>query len=161
VQLINKSNQFNLTTRRYTELEVTAAETDCFTLQVRLTDRFGDNGMISVIICREARPRTWEIDTWLMSCRVLGRGVEAMVLREILAQARAQGIDTLVGIYRPTPRNGMVREHYARLGFAPMEATAEGTTLWSLATATAMEPAPVPIEVRRLARADTKAELVQ
>ena len=73
--------------------------------------------MISVVICRRRRPAQWEIDTWLMSCRVLGRGVEAMVLREILAEARARGIDTLLGVYRPTTRNGMVSDHYKKLGF--------------------------------------------
>ena len=90
-QLINKSNQFNLTTRRYTEIDVADAEAHAYTLQIRLADRFGDNGMISVVICREAEARVWEIDTWLMSCRVLGRGVETMVLREILAAGRARG----------------------------------------------------------------------
>jgi FkbH-like protein len=81
-QLINKSNQYNLTTRRYTEAEVSKMEKDpaFFTLQVRLSDTFRDNGMISVVICREDGPGEWEIDTWLMSCRVLGRCVEHMVL---------------------------------------------------------------------------------
>ena len=75
VQLINKSNQYNLTTRRYTDPEVAEAENDpeVFTLQVRLADIFGDNGMISVVICRPGEAGVWEIDTWLMSCRVLGR----------------------------------------------------------------------------------------
>src|SRR5258705_2746178 len=88
-QLINKSNQFNLTTRRYSEAEVAAAERDpdCFTLQVRLADSFGDNGMISVLICR-GRAQDWDIDTWLMSCRVLGRRVEEAVLQEILREKR-------------------------------------------------------------------------
>ena len=74
VQLINKSNQYNLTTRRYTEPEATAAELDpdVFTLQTRLIDIFGDNGMISVVICRPGERDEWEIDTWLMSCRVSG-----------------------------------------------------------------------------------------
>jgi FkbH-like protein len=73
VQLINKSNQYNLTTRRYTEPEVFDAENapEVFTLQVRLADIFGDNGMISVVICRPCQDGVWDIDTWLMSCRVL------------------------------------------------------------------------------------------
>ena len=80
-QLINKSNQFNLTTRRYTEADVAAVQNDpdAFTLQVRLADAFGDNGMISVLICRRQQD-DWNIDTWLMSCRVLGRKVETAVL---------------------------------------------------------------------------------
>jgi FkbH-like protein len=121
VQLINKSNQFNLTTRRYSEAEVAALEADrnCLTLQVRLTDVFGDNGMISVVICRPQGQRIWAIDTWLMSCRVLGRNVEAMVLRELVLQAREGGITRLVGRYVPSGRNEMVRDHYSKLGFEP------------------------------------------
>jgi FkbH-like protein len=159
-QLINKSNQFNLTTRRYTEIDVAAAEADCFTLQVRLADRFGDNGMISVIVCRPAGPATWEIDTWLMSCRVLSRGVEAMVLREIIAAAREQRISRLVGVYRPTSRNGMVSDHYAKLGFSPAGTQADGTTLWHLETDVAAAPAAVPMAVKRLGWATAEGEFV-
>ncbi len=147
-QLINKSNQFNLTTRRYAEAEIEEVEraSDCFTLQVRLSDTFGDNGMISVIICR-AREDAWEIDTWLMSCRVLGRGVEDMVLREILQHARERGVARLIGVYRPTERNGMVREHYAKLGFSRLGSDPDGTTRWELgADAIARE---APMRVRR------------
>src|SRR5581483_6064567 len=84
-QLINKTNQFNLTTRRYTEAEIAALERDPsrFTLQVRLADRFGDLGMIGVVICGPGSGRfEWEIETWLMSCRVLGRKVEEAMLAE-------------------------------------------------------------------------------
>jgi FkbH-like protein len=148
VQLINKSNQFNLTTRRYGEAEIARLERDerVFTLQVRLIDAFGDNGMISVIICRARDAVTWEIDTWLMSCRVLGRRVENMVLREIVANARTRGIERLVGIYRPTERNAMVRDHYRKLGFAPLGG--EGSE-WLLATEG--EIAAAPMIVRRVA----------
>jgi FkbH-like protein len=119
-QLINKSNQFNLTTRRYSETDVAEMERDpaCFTVQVRLVDRFGDNGMISVVICREERAGEWEIDTWLMSCRVLGRRVENMVLKHILEHAKERGIHRLRGVYLPTDRNALVAEHYPKLGFA-------------------------------------------
>jgi FkbH-like protein len=146
-QLINKSNQFNLTTRRYSEADVAALEADpaMFTLQVRLADKFGDNGMISVIICKHQSASAWEVDTWLMSCRVLGRGVEQMVLREILDHARGAGIQTLIGIYRPTERNGMVAEHYARLGFRPAGEHADGTTEWTLATGTEIATPPMTI----------------
>jgi FkbH-like protein len=148
-QLINKSNQFNLTTRRYTEAEVEAAQRDraCFTLQVRLTDRFGDNGMISVVVCRERGDAAWEIDTWLMSCRVLGRGVEAAVLRELLDHAREHGVRSLIGIYRPTDRNAMVREHYAKLGFAQHHECQDGTTEWHISTEA--DVASVPLAARR------------
>ena len=134
VQLINKSNQYNLTTRRYTEPEVAELESDptVFTLQVRLADIFGDNGMISVVICRPGKAGEWEIDTWLMSCRVLGRTVEHWTLREILLHAREAGIRKLVGIYRPTDRNQLVDDHYAKLGFTRVESDAEGMSRWEL-----------------------------
>lgn len=146
-QLINKSNQFNLTTRRYTEADVAAAQDDpdTFTLQVRLADMFGDNGMISVVICRRLGADAWEIDTWLMSCRVLGRKVEAMVLREVLAEARAAGIARLVGVYRPTDRNAMVRDHYGKLGFTLVDEAADGETRWELPVATDVPAAPMRV----------------
>ena len=134
VQLINKSNQYNLTTRRYTHPEIVDAENDpeVFTLQVRLADIFGDNGIISVVICRPAAPGVWEIDTWLMSCRVLGRKVEQMVLREMLEHARAAGICKLVGVYRPTERNMLVIDHYSKLGFTEVGEKQAGVTYWEL-----------------------------
>jgi FkbH-like protein len=150
-QLINKSNQFNLTTRRYTESEVAAieADPDCFTLQVRLSDCFGDNGMISVVICRRISPIEWEIDTWLMSCRVLGRGVENTVLSHILARAREDGIRRLKGIYRPTGRNKLVENHYSKFGFQQVGSTEDGTTIWELAVSDAVVEA-APMVVRTL-----------
>ncbi len=149
-QLINKSNQFNLTTRRYTEAEVEAAERDpdCFTLQVRLADTFGDNGMISVIICRRV-DRNWHVDTWLMSCRVLGRKVETAVLQELLDWARRDGAEKLVGIYRPTERNKLVEDHYAKLGFTRVAVKDDGTTVWELGVASAPRET-VPMDVKRL-----------
>ena len=152
-QLISKSNQFNLTTRRYSEAEVAALGEDrkTFTLQVRLTDAFGDNGMISVVICRESGDREWEIDTWLMSCRVLGRGVERMVLRETLERARAAGVDRLVGRYIPTAKNAMVADHYKLLGFAPTSGEDGGETTWSLATGASIEAAPMRVTRRGFA----------
>jgi FkbH-like protein len=148
VQLINKSNQFNLTTRRYTDPEVAAAENDpaVFTLQVRLTDVFGDNGMISVVICRPAEAGAWQIDTWLMSCRVLGRKVENMVLRKILDHARATGIQKLIGTYRPTDRNKLVVDHYAKLGFTKTAEEESGLTRWELLVNGA-EPVSAPMKV--------------
>ena len=103
-----------------------------FTLQVRLADIFGDNGMISVVICRPAQSGTWDIDTWLMSCRVLGRNVEHMVLREVLAHARHAGIHKLSGTYRPTDRNKLVEDHYAKLGFIRVHEEESGLTRWEL-----------------------------
>ncbi|CAB3776215.1 hypothetical protein LMG28688_00188 [Paraburkholderia caffeinitolerans] len=132
-QLIGKSNQFNLTTRRYSEAEVEALEhaADCLTLQVRLKDVFADNGMISVIVAR-LREDALEIDTWLMSCRVLGRKVEHAVLQKLCAYAQAVGARSIVGEYRPTARNRMVEQHYANFGFALRERDADGRTVWTL-----------------------------
>jgi len=151
-QLINKSNQFNLTTRRYGEAEVEAAERDpdVFTLQVRLADTLGDNGMISVVICRPDEPGAWKIDTWLMSCRVLGRRVEHAVLREILAAAREAGMAQVIGVYRPTGRNGLVRDHYRKLGFTLIREEEDSATMWSMATVT--DIAMPPMTVTRQAR---------
>jgi FkbH-like protein len=147
-QLINKSNQFNLTTRRYSEPEVARIEMDpaCFAMQVRLLDTFGDNGMISVVICRARSAEEWEIDTWLMSCRVLGRAVETMVLRELLEHANRRKVQRLIGVYSPTDRNKMVEQHYAKLGFAEMERHPDGKTIWQLDVATTqIEAAPMTV----------------
>ena len=132
-QLINKSNQFNLTTRLYTELEVAKAERDpdCFTLQMRLSDTFGDNGMISVVICRSV-DEEWHVDTWLMSCRVLGRKVEHAVLQELVMHARTRGVRRIQGIYLPTERNKLVADHYSKLGFTALEQRADAVSIWQL-----------------------------
>jgi len=132
-QLINKSNQFNLTTRRYSESEVEAIENDPskFCLQVRLADRFGDNGMISVIIFDKAHAE-WSCDTWLMSCRVLGRRVEELVLAMVAEEARDAGAKRLKGTYVPTKKNGLVVEHFAKLGFTRTGDLPDGGTTWEL-----------------------------
>ncbi|MDB5972505.1 MAG: haloacid dehalogenase [Hydrocarboniphaga sp.] len=132
-QLINKSNQFNLTTRRYSDVDVETVELDpdTFTLQIRLVDSFGDNGMISVVICRRLE-RDWEIDTWLMSCRVLNRRVEEQVLQHMVEQALASGITRLKGVFRPTSRNQIVALHYQRLGFQKDPASTETEEIWWL-----------------------------
>jgi FkbH-like protein len=128
VQLINKSNQFNLTTRRYTEQDVLAVMHDpnAFGLQLRLLDRFGDNGVIAIIIGRLRDGTDLDIDTWLMSCRVLGRQVEAATLNLIAAQAMKLGATRLVGEYIPTKKNGMVKNHYSKLGFTVVETREDG-----------------------------------
>ena len=154
-QLINKSNQFNLTTRRYTEADVAAVQNDpdAFTLQVRLADTFGDNGMISVVICRrdrrEGEGQVWHIDTWLMSCRVLGRKVELAVLQELVAQARLRGIARLLGKYLPTEKNKLVEDHYAKLGFTLRDKADDGATSWELRTQ-GFVAVDLPIAIQRL-----------
>ena len=117
-QLINKSNQFNLTTRRRTEAELLVLSEDpayvCFSL--RLKDRFGDHGLISIAIGQKSGTAL-VIDTWLMSCRVLKRQVEIEVLNELVRLARRMGCSRLKGLYLPTAKNEMVRDLYAQLGF--------------------------------------------
>jgi FkbH-like protein len=130
VQLINKTNQFNLTTRRYTEAEIVDIMRDdrAFGVQLRLVDRFGDNGIIGIVIGRLLDDFDLLIDTWLMSCRVLGRQVESMTLNLVAALAKALGARRLVGEYIPSAKNGMVRDHYARLGFRPLGDGSSGAT---------------------------------
>jgi FkbH-like protein len=130
LQLINKTNQFNLTTRRYSEQEILGVMKNprALGLQLRLVDRFGDNGVISVVIGKMVDDEALLIDTWLMSCRVLGRQVEASTLNVIAQQASKIGAKRLIGEYIPTKKNGMVREHYAKLGFTVLDEQASGTS---------------------------------
>ncbi len=136
-QLINKTNQFNLSTRRYSEVQVQqlADTPGAVALSLRLTDKFGDNGLISVVL---ARPDTTcaddelFIDTWLMSCRVLGRQAEQAALQVLAQHAATAGYSALIGEYRPSERNAMVAEHYPQLGFvpAPNPDASSPATLW-------------------------------
>lgn len=146
-QLINKSNQFNLTTRRYSEAEVAAMEQDPskYAISLRLTDAFGDNGLISVIIV-ECSGKVWTIDSWLMSCRVLGRRVEQAALAHLIKAARACGAQELVGTYIPTGRNRIVAKHYEALGFEPF-ATSDTKQQWRLMLADARPTSDLPMIV--------------
>lgn len=127
-QLINKTNQFNLTTRRYTEAEVeqVAADAHAMSLRVRLLDRFGDNGLIAVVIGRLDAEQRLDIETWLMSCRVLGRGVEQATFGLIVEEARRLDARALLGHYRPTSKNGMVADLYSKLGFQRIGVAEDG-----------------------------------
>lgn len=133
-QLINKSNQFNVTTRRRSEAEVEAllTDTDHYSFSVRLADKFGDNGLISVVIVK-VEGTAAIVDTWLMSCRVLKRQMEDEVVNEMVRLAQQRGCTTVVGHYLPTEKNGMVRDLFPRMGFEPVEETLERTT-WKLST---------------------------
>ena len=107
-------------------------------VQVRLADRFGDNGIISVLIA-DKKDEVWEIDTWLMSCRVLGRRVEEACLAHLVAAARLEGARELLGKYIPSPKNAMVADHYKKLGFSRAR-TADSSSLWRLALDNFMAP---------------------
>lgn len=132
-QLINKSNQFNLTTLRLSrsQCEDLMRDSEVLTAYVRATDRFGDNGLISVFFARHERDEL-HIEEWLMSCRVLKRGVENLLCNYVVEKARARGVASLYGVYRPTPKNGLVREHYKALGFKWVGTDQDGATRWCL-----------------------------
>jgi FkbH-like protein len=131
-QLIGRSNQYNLTTRRYTEEQLVALESGvchhCYA--ARLTDKFGDNGIICVVIC-EVKSDGWYLDSWLLSCRVLGRGVEAAILNYVAEQAARQGCKRLIGHYIPSAKNKMTETHYEKLGFTRLSEDIGGT-YWEL-----------------------------
>jgi FkbH-like protein len=118
-QLSQRSNQFNLRTVRYTEadIESMSVSNDFFTFVFGLEDKFGDNGLICVIILKKEDKETLFIDTWFMSCRVLKRGMENFTLNTIINFAKENGYTYLKGEYLQTAKNEMVKDHYQRLGF--------------------------------------------
>lgn len=131
-QLTNKSNQFNLTTRRYTraDIEQMANDQHYITLYGRLRDKFGDNGLISVVI-GEKIDDSLHIRLWLMSCRVLKRGMEQMMLDALAARAAADGCKELIGYYYKTAKNKMVSDLYAVFGFEKIMQSGDDT-VWRL-----------------------------
>jgi len=120
-QLSQRSNQFNLRTVRYTEdsVQQLISSNDHFTFSFTLKDTFGDYGLICVVILQQltTNNRQLFIDTWLMSCRVLKRGMENFVLNQLVKCAKENGFEKLIGEYIPTSKNGMVKDHYKDLGF--------------------------------------------
>ena len=135
-QLINKSNQFNLTTRRYGEEEVRELEADAGVLgwQVRLEDKFAKHGMIGVVIVRTDETK-WTIDSWLQSCRVLERGVEQCVMNALFEAAAKAGVKEIRSTYIPTDRNDMVADFYPRLGFPDGDEKPDGSISYACAIA--------------------------
>ena len=136
-QLINKTNQFNTTMRRLTadEIQAMSADPANVTMQFRLSDRFGDNGLVSAVILvpAEGAAGTLDIDTWVMSCRVFGRGLESEVLNQLITTARQRNASSITARYVPGPRNGFVEDLYRRLGFSAAPTppdTQDGETWW-------------------------------
>ena len=125
-QLSQRSNQFNLRTVRYTDADIEALANDpnVIDLSFTLEDKFGDNGLIAVIIMKPLDKETLFVDTWFMSCRVLKRGMENFTLNTMVKKARAAGYKRIIGEYLPTPKNKMVENHYTGLGFSPVEGAA-------------------------------------
>jgi FkbH-like protein len=127
-QLTQKTNQFNLTTRRYTEQQIQemAACPNWRVWSLRVTDRYADNGLVGVAISR-VEGEVCEIDTFLMSCRVIGRTVETALLAKLADDARARGATRLQGWFLPTKKNAPAQDFYRGHGFAESARTAEGT----------------------------------
>ena len=119
-QLVNKTNQFNLTTRRYTAARIgeIAADPSGWAAAFQLADRMGDYGVIAVVFCvSDGTPNSWEIDTWLLSCRAMGRQMERFMFDRLVEEAQRRGIRQITGVYRPTERNAVVASLYEELGF--------------------------------------------
>jgi len=133
-QLTNKSNQFNLTTKRYTqtEIEEAAADPERITLYGKLSDRFGDNGVVSIVIGKIEGENQEELhmELWLMSCRVLKRNMEYAMMDALVREAKKKGIRRIVGYYYPTGKNGMVREFYKDQGFTLVSTDENENTTW-------------------------------
>lgn len=136
-QLTNKSNQFNLTTRRYSQSEIEAAASDPsrITLYGKLSDKFGDNGVVSVVIGRIGGEAGEELhmELWLMSCRVLKRDMEYAMLDELVNKAESSGIKKIIGYYYPTAKNSMVKDFYGLMGFDKISEDDDGNSVWELA----------------------------
>jgi FkbH-like protein len=127
VQLIARWNQFNLMPMRYSQEDVRSiiGNPGGFGLHLRLVDRFGSSGVIAIVIGRLCDNADLEIDAWLMSCRALGRQVEPTTLNLIAERAKEIGARRILGKYIPTKKNGLVKDHYARLGFRTLHADDE------------------------------------
>ena len=130
-QLSNKSNQFNLTTKRYTENEIEElSKNDSYiTLYGKLIDRFGDNGVVSVVIGHIVED-VCHIDLWIMSCRVLKRDMEFAMMDALVHRCIGKNIRTIYGYYYPTEKNGMVRDFYDMMGFDKLSEDDVGNTEW-------------------------------
>ena len=128
-QLTNKSNQFNLTTRRYTQEEIaqTAQDETRLTFYGKLEDKFGDNGVVTIAIGR-LEGDVCHMELWLMSCRVLKRDMELALMDEVVSRCQAKGVKEIRGYYYKTAKNAMVREFYGTLGFEKLSEDGEDST---------------------------------
>ena len=130
-QLTNKSNQFNLTTKRYSLKEIEDATEDekKLTLYGKLEDKFGDNGVVSVLIGTK-KGTALHMDLWLMSCRVLKRDMEYAMMDTLVKKCKEQGIKTIIGYYYPTIKNEMVKDFYSKMGFRKIREDENHNTTW-------------------------------
>jgi len=132
-QLFQRSNQFNLTTGRRTEADCIELMLDpaCYPVYAELRDRLGNHGLISTVVCRHGEDELILSD-WLMSCRVLTRGVEQFLMNHCVEYAASRNLRCLVGEYRRTPKNAMVKDFYAQFGFEQVSESAGGNSTWRL-----------------------------
>ena len=149
-QLINKTNQFNVTTKRYSASEVESMSRDPLTVTLygRLKDKFGDNGLISAI-AGTVKGGTLHIDLWVMSCRVIKRDMEFAMFDELVRECIARGLNRIWGYYYPTAKNAMVADLFPRLGFTLTASTEKGDTVWIFDVGRNYEPIKRAIGVVR------------
>ncbi len=156
-QLTNKSNQFNLTTKRCSQADIEnfAKDPSYITLYGKLNDKFGDNGVVSVVFGHQdkADGTVFDIDLWLMSCRVLKRDMEYAMMDELVLRCQEMGIRRLKGFYYPTAKNGMVKEFYGLQGFTKIAEDADGNTEWEFVIPDAYEKKNKVIKVNETNKA--------
>ena len=133
-QLTNKSNQFNLTTRRYSQADIEgfAADDQYITLYGKLVDKFGDNGVVAVTLGHEDEQKNFHIDLWLMSCRVLKRDLEYAMMDQLVRECKKRGINNIFGYYYPTAKNKIVKDFYGIMKFDVVSTDEEGNSIWKL-----------------------------
>ena len=151
-QLSNKSNQFNLTTKRYTQSDIErfAADDHYITRYGKLEDKFGDNGVVSVVIGRkDSQEKVLHLELWLMSCRVLKRDMEYAMMDSMVQACQSCGIGTMMGYYYPTAKNAMVREFYDMMGFTKIYEAEDGSTTWQFDIPADYEKKNTVIEVAK------------
>lgn len=149
-QLINKTNQFNLTTRRYSAAEVEGLLGDAghITLYGRLLDKFGDNGIVTALI-GAVQGETLDIELWIMSCRTFKRQLEQAMFDRLCEAAAARGIKRIVGHYYPTAKNLLVKDFYATIGFTMTEEEADGSRTFVYALKEPHAPLCTVMEIRQ------------
>jgi FkbH-like protein len=132
-QLANKSNQFNLTTKRYSEndMETLAADGQYIRLYGKLIDKFGDNGIVSVVIGK-IDDEVLHVELWLMSCRVLKRDMEYAMMDRLIEEAKKRGVRVIKGYYYKTAKNGMVQIFYKQFGYVKISESDNGDSVWEL-----------------------------
>ncbi len=149
VQLLGKTNQFNLTTRRHGAAEVERFAASGVAIAVRVRDRFGDAGVVGLaLVAQEVEQSAWRIDSFLLSCRVIGRGIETAMLGEIARLAREAGIQRIVGEYIPSAKNALCADFYPGHGFSIEAAPGEGDSIMRYGLTLDEKLLPIPIWIQ-------------